>query len=188
MRRIFSRAFSSLSVQEHSELIVVGYIVIMIKRIGEVCRRYRTLNLTDMLNFIVYDVMAEVTFGESLKLLETGEHIPWMHIMVTARKFVVFRAVFLGLPVLGPLMEAVTAGPMKRRMKEHCRLSENMVRKRMEQNKFAHTDIWSFVLDEQGSEKGLTMDEMYANGAMMPLAGEIARRCSGGNTVPYSSF
>lgn len=172
MRRLFRRGFSSSSVQRHSELIVARHVDMMVDRIGEVCRGQGTLDLVDLLSFVVYDVVTEVTFGESLQLLESGEHVPWMHIMVTARKFVVFRAVFLGLPVLGPLLEALTAGPMKRRMKEHCRLSEEMVRKRMEQKDIAHTDVWGFVLDEQGSEKGLTMDEMHANSAMMPLAGE----------------
>ncbi|MBE3050086.1 cytochrome P450 [Candidatus Bathyarchaeota archaeon] len=171
MRKLFSHAFASFPVQNQAELVVARHVDTIISKMGKVCRGGGTLDLAEILNLIIYDAMAEVTFGESLQLLETGENVPWKRIMVGARNFVVFRAVFLGLPVLGPLLEVLTAGPM-RRMKEHYRLSEGMVKRRLERKEPGDADVWDFVMEQRGSDKGLSMDEMYANSSMLPLAGE----------------
>ena len=103
----------------------------MIGKMHNVCRGDGVLDMVDLLNFVVYDAMSELTFGETLKLLETGENIPWMRIMVSARKSIVFRAIFLDIPVIGRLLEALAAGPTKRRMRGHCRLSEGIMNRRL---------------------------------------------------------
>lgn len=73
MRRIFSRAFSSSSVQKQAESIVANHVNMMMSKMAEVCQGGGTLDLGDMLNLLIYDVVTDVAFGESLKLLETGE-------------------------------------------------------------------------------------------------------------------
>ena len=128
--------------------------------------------------------MGEVTFGESLQLLETGEHVPWKRIMVGARNFVVFRAVFLGLPVLGPLLEVLTAGPM-RRMKEHYRLSKGMVKRRLERKGPGYADVWDFVMEQEGSDKGFLWTKCMPTASCFPSRG--SRRpsfCRGSCTTP----
>ena len=165
-------ALSSASIQTQSELIVARHVNTMIDKMNDVYRGDGVLDMLDLLNFIVYDAISELTFGETLKLLETGEKIPWIRIMVGARKFIVFRAIFLDIPIIGRLLETLMAGPMKRRMREHCRLSEDIVNRRLSRGKGGKPDLWGYVMKHSGSPKGLTMGEMYANGAMFPLAGE----------------
>lgn len=172
MRRLFVHALSSASVQAHSERIVARHANTIIGKMHNVCRGDGVLDMVDLLNFVVYDAMSELTFGETLKLLETGENIPWMRIMVSARKSIVFRAIFLDIPVIGRLLEALTAGPMKKRMREHCRLSEDIVNRRLARGEGGSPDVWGYVMEHSGSPRGLTRGEMDANGAMFPLAGE----------------
>lgn len=172
MRRLFVHALNSASIQTQGELVVVRHVNSMIDKMYDVCRGDGVLDMVDLLNFVVYDAMSELTFGETLKLLETGDNIPWMRIMVGARKFIVFRAIFLDIPFIGRLLEALTAGPMKKRMREHCRLSEDFVNRRLARGKGGKPDVWGHVMKHSGSPRGLTKGEMYANGAMFPLAGE----------------
>lgn len=172
MRRLFVHALSSAAIQEQSELIVTRHVDTMIDNMHDVCRDDGGIDMADLLNFVVYDAISELTFGETLKLLETEENIPWMRIMVGARKFVVFRAIFLDIPVIGRLLEALTAGPMKRKMREHCRLSEDIMDRRLARREGGNADVWGYIMEHSGSPGGLTRGEMDANSAMFPLAGE----------------
>ena len=171
IRRLFSHAFSNSALRQQERLLV-KYVDLLIQKLDGRRESQEAINMVDMLNFVTFDIMAELTFGEALHLLETGKHIPWVHAIFGGLKFIVWRAVMLGIPVLGPLLEALTTAPLKKKMKEHCRLSEDMVDRRLEWDDMdKKPDIWSFVLRHSVDGKGLTLDEMYANAAMFLIAG-----------------
>jgi cytochrome P450 len=171
IRRLFSHAFSNSALRQQERLLV-KYVDLLIHKLDGLRESRKAINMVDMLNFVTFDIMAELTFGETLHLLETGKHIPWVHAIFDGLKFIVWRAVMLDIPILGSVLESLTTVPLKKKMKEHCRLSEDMVDRRLEwDDMHKKPDIWSFVLRHQVRGKGLTIDEMYANAAMFLIAG-----------------
>ncbi|KAF6827677.1 Versicolorin B desaturase 1 [Colletotrichum plurivorum] len=174
MRRIFSHAFSNTALKAQEPLLV-KYADQMVDTMDSLASRHGAVNLVDVFNFCTFDIMAELTFGESLRLLERGDYHPWVHGLFAGLKYVVWGLVLLEFPVLGPLVEAVTAAPLRKKAQEHTDFAGGLVDRRLEGKGGAAAgkpDIWSFVLRHQADEtKRLSGKEMHANAAMFMVAG-----------------
>ncbi|CAI0653082.1 unnamed protein product, partial [Colletotrichum noveboracense] len=80
MRRIFSHAFSNTALKAQEPLLI-KYADQMVDTMGALASRNdaRAVNIVDLFNFCTFDVMADLTFGEPLLLLERGDYHPWVH-------------------------------------------------------------------------------------------------------------
>ncbi|KAJ0387308.1 hypothetical protein COL922a_002549 [Colletotrichum nupharicola] len=172
MRRIFSHAFSNTALKAQEPLLI-KYADQMVDTMGALASRNdaRAVNIVDLFNFCTFDVMADLTFGEPLLLLERGDYHPWVHGLFSGLKYVIYGVVLLEFPVLGPLCERVLAAPMKRAAQDHMDFTGALVDRRLAQKDHPKPDTWSFVVKHQGDEKGLSDREMHANAAMFMVAG-----------------
>ncbi|KXH26907.1 RadP cytochrome P450 epoxidase [Colletotrichum simmondsii] len=199
-RRIFTHAFSNTALKAQEPLLV-DYADQMVEAMGALaqreCQRQRahdgegggkgdglgSVNIVDVYNFATFDIMADLTFGEPLLLLKMGDYTPWVRNVFAGLKFVIYGLVFLEIPVLGPLVQAVTSAPLKKKAQEHTDFAGQLVDRRLRERQ-AHPkpDIWSFVLkhsdgsdnggaEDKSKEKGLSDREMHANAAMFMVAG-----------------
>ncbi|KAJ3938559.1 uncharacterized protein N0V96_011287 [Colletotrichum fioriniae] len=205
-RRIFTHAFSNTALKAQESLLV-DYTDQMVETMGSLAERERqrqrahdsegecdelgSVNIVDLYNFATFDIMADLTFGEPLLLLQRGDYTPWVRNVFAGLKFVIYGLVFLEIPVLGPLVQAVTSAPLKKKAQEHTNFAGQLVDRRLrERQKHPKPDIWSFVLKHndggssssssssgddgagaKGKEKGLSNREMHANAAMFMVAG-----------------
>ncbi|GJC84584.1 cytochrome P450 monooxygenase radP [Colletotrichum liriopes] len=170
-RRIFTHAFSNTALKAQEPLLA-GYADQMVETMDSLNRRDGRINIVDLYNFCTFDIMADLTFGEPLLLLKNGDYIPWVHNLFAGLKFVIWGLVFLEIPVLGPLVQAVTAAPLKKKAQEHTNFAGALVDRRLEKKNHTKPDIWSFVLRHTGDEaKGLSGEEMHANAAVFMVAG-----------------
>ncbi|KAF9879627.1 hypothetical protein CkaCkLH20_03170 [Colletotrichum karsti] len=170
-RRIFTHAFSN-SALKAQEPLLAKYADQMVETMAALRSRHGAVNLVDLFNFCTFDIMADLTFGEPLLLLERGDYHPWVHNLFSGLKYVVYGVVLLEFPVLGPLVERVLAAPMKRAAQDHMDFAGALVDRRLQLKDHPKPDIWSFVLRHSGDEaKGLSGREMHANAAMFMVAG-----------------
>ncbi|KAI3544290.1 RadP cytochrome P450 epoxidase [Colletotrichum filicis] len=197
-RRIFTHAFSNTALKAQESLLV-DYADQMVEAMGSLAQRERqrqrahdgegedeafgSVNIVDLYNFATFDIMADLTFGEPLLLLKRGDYTPWVRNVFAGLKFVIYGLVFLEIPVLGPLVQAVTSAPLKKKAQEHTDFAGQLVDRRLgERQAHPKPDIWSFVLKHndgdssdgdrtKGMEKGLSNKEMHANAAMFMVAG-----------------
>ncbi|KAK1701056.1 cytochrome P450 [Colletotrichum godetiae] len=198
-RRIFTHAFSNTALKAQ-ETLLVDYANQMVEAMGSQADRQRQLahangdadkvglgsvNIVDLYNFATFDIMADLTFGEPLLLLKRGDYTPWVRNVFAGLKFVIYGLVFLEIPVLGPLVQAVTSAPLRKKAQEHTDFAGQLVDRRLrERQEHPKPDIWSFVLKHnddgssssddggaKGKEKGLSDREMHANAAMFMVAG-----------------
>ncbi|KAJ0156687.1 Isotrichodermin C-15 hydroxylase [Colletotrichum tanaceti] len=179
-RRIFTHAFSNTALKVQEPLLA-SYADQMVEAMGRHDRRGR-VNIVDLYNFCTFDIMADLTFGEPLLLLQNGAYTPWVHNLFAGLKFVIWGVVLLEIPLLGPLVQAVTAAPLKRKAQEHNDYAGRLVDRRLaEADHHAKPDIWSFVLRRSGDDdgdgdnnndaKGLSVREMHANAGVFMVAG-----------------
>ncbi|TDZ44748.1 Cytochrome P450 monooxygenase radP [Colletotrichum trifolii] len=176
-RRIFSHAFSNTALKAQEPLLT-KYADQMVETMGALASRDgdSRINVVDLYNFCTFDIMADLTFGEPLLLLERGDYHPWVHGLFAGVKYVVWGVVLLEFPLLGPLVERVTAAPLKRKAQEHTDFAGNLVDRRVaevaDERQAKKPDIWSFVLkNAEDEKKRLTGPEMHANAAMFMVAG-----------------
>ncbi|ROT35380.1 toxin biosynthesis cytochrome P450 monooxygenase [Sodiomyces alkalinus F11] len=135
MRRLFNKAFTNTALQAQEPLFV-RYADQMVRKMADLSVRDTrggngAINLVDLFNFCTFDIMADLTFGEPLRLLETGDYIPWVRLIFFGLKFIVWRAVLSDIPVLGPLLNALTAGPLQKKAREHMRFAADLVDRRV---------------------------------------------------------
>ncbi|KAI0130193.1 cytochrome P450 [Xylariales sp. AK1849] len=170
MRRLFTHAFSNTALVAQEPLLVL-YADKMVTRMGQVMERDGRIDIVDFFNFTTFDIMAELAFGEPLGLLENADYIPWVRIIFDGLKYIVFRAVLLDIPVLGPALNWLTASTLKKKSEEHLMFASNLVDKRLSYSDHNKPDLWSFVLKHNDDGKGLAPNEMHSNAAMFMVAG-----------------
>ncbi|KAK2006445.1 cytochrome P450 [Colletotrichum eremochloae] len=180
-RRIFTHAFSNGALRAQEPLLA-GYADQMVAAMGRMGRRDGRVNMVDLYNFGTFDIMAELTFGEPLGLLQREGYIPWVSNLFAGLKYVIWGVVLLEIPVLGPLVKTITAAPLKKQAQAHTDFAGDLVDRRLAREDHAKPDIWSFVLRHSGdgdgtvdgdgaAKKGLSRREMHANAATFMAAG-----------------
>ncbi|KAI0143766.1 cytochrome P450 [Xylariaceae sp. FL1272] len=171
MRRLFTHGFSTTALRAQEPLLA-KYCNQMIEKIEEVAKAGNgVVNILDVLNFTTFDIMAELSFGDSLHMLETMEYSPWVSIIFKGLKFVCFRGVLPSVPVVGPLLSAWMAPKIEQRSADHQRFANELVDKRMAWTDCDKPDFWNFVLRHNEDGKGLTRAEMQTNAAAFMVAG-----------------
>ncbi|KAK0642473.1 Cytochrome P450 monooxygenase rdc4 [Lasiodiplodia hormozganensis] len=73
MRRVFSHAFSDKALREQEPLIQ-RYIGMLMQRFGEKARAGVDVDLVRYYNFTTFDIIGDLTFGESFGCLETDDY------------------------------------------------------------------------------------------------------------------
>lgn len=124
-----------------------------------------------MYNFVTFDFTADLTFGESLGLLEHGEYIPWVASIITNFKLIgIMWSIQSAFSFLMPLvMKTVLRGMLAKR-KQHGAFAVERVDRRLARQT-DRPDIWTFVLRNAESGKGLSRGEMHSNGSGIMAAG-----------------
>ena len=176
VRRAFNPAFNDRAVREQ-ETLLIKYADQMVWRMGENARNSGAssrVNLADLFNFATFDIIADLSFGEPLHLLDKGEYIPWVSIISDSAKFAARSGVLQKM--LGPPLDrwfaSLLLAPFKANTHAHFKFAADKVDKRLQQTNTERPDIWSFVLrHREGSDATLTLEEMRANASVIIIAG-----------------
>ncbi|KID81221.1 RadP cytochrome P450 epoxidase [Metarhizium guizhouense ARSEF 977] len=161
MRSIFAHAFSDRALRKQESLIR-DYATQMLRQMQKLIDKTGHVNVLDMYNFAAFDIMATLTFGEPLGLLETTAYTPWVRALFQSLKFMAIRGALLKIPVIGQLLHLFTDRSLKKQFQVHFDYSRKKVDQRLAQGDIDRADIWSFVLNQKSRD--LTSDEMHSNG------------------------
>nr|ULA45394.1 cytochrome P450 monooxygenase NecC [Nectria sp. HLS206] len=168
MRSIFSHAFSDRALKKQQPLIR-DFASTMVRQIEKQMKQNGKVNMFNMYNFAAFDIMATLTFGESLGLLEATAYTPWVKALFQSLKFMTIRGAVLKVPVVGQLLHLLTDKTLKRQFQVHFEYSSAMVDHRLAQGDIDKADIWSFVLNQKS--RNLSLDEMHSNGFGFMIGG-----------------
>lgn len=172
-RRIFSHAFSDRALKDQEPLLR-GYVELLVSKLRELSTATpeAKINMVDMYNFTTFDVMADLTFGEPLQLLQGSAYNAWVHGIFAAVKFfglsTTLRFYFPNINALLPYMMPI----LKKKHREHMKYAFDRVDRRLA-TPTDRPDIWSYVLREKEGQEGarLTVPEMHANAGTFMIAG-----------------
>ncbi|KAF9698788.1 hypothetical protein EKO04_002912 [Ascochyta lentis] len=175
VRRVFGAAFSEQAVRGQEGVFVryVDQLVGVLKRRGE-GEGGAVVDMVEMLNFTTFDIMADMTFGESLHLLDNTEYVPWVSM--------IFRNVKVGArlnilstyyPRLFRLLSLALGKKMQKARTQHFEHSATRVARRLEQGRqTAGVDLWTHVLSQRDEENPhLSRAAMDANASLFMIAG-----------------
>ncbi|OOF94958.1 hypothetical protein ASPCADRAFT_6624 [Aspergillus carbonarius ITEM 5010] len=170
MRRILLRGFSARALREQEDLLLrhVDHLISAIRDLIAQGGSAATFNLVDMLNFTTFDIQADMTFGESLHLLDNQTYVPWVRASMTGIKFMALRCVLRKVALVGRVVELLTAS--RKKLVEHFKFSADMVDRRLARPDSTNPDIWRFVLQEKEDVR-LSLPEMHSNAFALMMAG-----------------
>lgn len=96
-RRLLSPAFSDKALKDQEPLLQ-SYVDILINQWRTICDKGNATGdaVADLVlwyNFTTFDIMADLTFGEPLHMLDRGEYTPWVNALFTTFKLLMFNLV-----------------------------------------------------------------------------------------------
>ncbi|KLU92793.1 hypothetical protein MAPG_11778 [Magnaporthiopsis poae ATCC 64411] len=182
MRRIFSHAFSHKAIREQ-EPIFQAYTDKLISKLREVMAtdEGREFDILAWYNYTTFDVMADLTFGESLGLLDTRVYEPWIAAITKSLEAgVIFRGMRYW-PWLYRAYRSLFGRSLRDKRRVQFRYCAERVDRRLKRDpNHTRTDMWSLVL-RQKEEERLTLPEMHTNSSAFMIAGTetTATLCTG---------
>jgi cytochrome P450 len=174
-RKLVSHAFSDKALHEQQHLLM-HYVKLLVHKLKEASKydAQSKVNIVDWYNFTTFDIMADLTFGEPLKMLEDSAYTPWVQSLLGNMRIIQIGSCIRHWPGLEKLMFLLLPKKRVEQKKFHIQHSITRVDKRMAL-KTDRPDIWTYIMRHSESEenkgKGLTQTEMYSNAALFMLAG-----------------
>ncbi|KAF4539469.1 Cytochrome p450 protein [Lasiodiplodia theobromae] len=166
VRRIFSHAFSDKALKEQ-EQIFESYSDHLVANVRSGVND--KLDIAKLFNCTTMDIMADLTFGEPLGLLDKSEYTPWVAAVFGWIKAADIFRITMEYPFLGLLAKYLTPKSLIEQRKLHFHHSSDRVDRRIERGS-DRPDIWNFVL-KQPEGRRLDIGDMHANASVFMLAG-----------------
>jgi cytochrome P450 len=174
LRRNLSHAFSDKALRDQ-EPIIQQYSDLLVQRMHEHAADAKPIDMSKWYNFLTFDVIVDLTFGEPLYCLRDGKDHLWIQLVIATVKAIGLLATRAKYPIfdnydkLKNLFSDTQA--ISRMRLEFFALARDKVQKRLD-TKAERPDFFNFIIKNQGSEaKKLTRDEMDSNSIVLLGAG-----------------
>ena len=172
MRKLLSHAFSDAALRQQ-EPIMAEYFELLVnqlkKRIdGE---EKGEVDLKKWYNFLTFDIIGDLCFGESFGALESGEYHKWMGNLLGGAKYgrIMVIATFYQplMMILRGLMAMIPA--VGRAQKEHDEFTNVKTQARLDR-KTDRNDFMTYIL-RHNDERGMSKDEIMNSSGLLIIAG-----------------
>ncbi|KAI4829627.1 cytochrome P450 [Aureobasidium sp. EXF-8845] len=168
-RRVLSHAFSDKALKEEEPLFK-RWASLLVQKLEALSITEAPIDLVAYYNFTTFDLMADLTFSESLHMLEGSEYSPWVAtIFASIKSMTRLRAVRL-IPGMTTVLNVLLSNAIRKKQVNHFKYSADRVDRRLATTP-SSPDLWSFVLKKAGQEGGMSLSEMHSNSAMFMIAG-----------------
>ncbi|ORY19673.1 pisatin demethylase [Clohesyomyces aquaticus] len=155
-RRALSHGFSQQALWGQ-ETIVQSYVTKLLRDVKRFSEKDQSFNIVDWFNFMTFDVIGDLSFGESFGCLDRA-------IEAATRRFAT-----AGSPLQSYLMRWIP-NEMRKQRSDHLSYSREKVLKRLSDSKSDRKDFIHYIL-RQSKRIDLSQDEIIVNGALFIVAG-----------------
>ncbi|KAI0883156.1 cytochrome P450 [Annulohypoxylon maeteangense] len=169
MRKTLAPGFTGVAMKTH-EHIIHQYVDMFVHKVGEICsmRRGAGVDVVEAVPWLAFDVMGELTFGESFNAVASGQTHFWISILSDSAHAAILPSFIRRAPsliLMIPFMLSLTA---LRNLKKHYSYTLETVRRRIARSDTAERDIFTPVLEQEG---GITERQLVSLAQAMIIAG-----------------
>jgi cytochrome P450 len=164
-----THAFSEKALRSQ-EQIMKHYVDMFIAKLGERTARSEALDIVRWYNFVTFDMIGDLAFGEPFGCLENGKYHPWVAMIFQSLKLGIFSEVFQRYPYLKPLAALLVPKRLVRSRIEHWELSRQTAERRVGSGNVTREDFMSYIL-RHNDERGMTHGEIIENTNVLIIAG-----------------
>ena len=125
--------------------------------------------MAKLFHFTTFDIMGELTFGQSLGQLKAETYTHWVKAVFDSIRAIPIAQLIQHYPMLQTLFNLVEPQSIKDMKYNHFQYSAERVDRRLARGS-SKPDIWNLVLSAQGGQR-LSLDEMYCHADVFMLAG-----------------
>ncbi|PBP27601.1 cytochrome P450 monooxygenase [Diplocarpon rosae] len=172
MRKLLSHAFSDSALRQQEDLLTPHF-ELLVQRLQEQIDGPTAgkVDIKNWYNFLTFDVIGDMAFGESFGALESGTYHKWIANLFGGIKYARFLSIAsFYRPAMDVLMLLVKAVPTISEMKrEHMEFCREKTRHRLE-TETDRRDFMSYIL-RHNDEKGMSRDELMNTSELLILAG-----------------
>lgn len=171
-RRNFSHAFSDRALREQQPLIC-RYVDALVGSLHKIIREDPKVkvNIVRMLNLTTFDIMGDLTFGDSLNLLAGTGNMNWVSAVFVSMKTNALRRLARYVPWTALIAQRLIPKELKEQSIAHYKASQERVDTRVDSNHaLQKPDIWGIVMGQKENLR-LSRIEMYANSQVFMVAG-----------------
>ncbi|KAJ8119114.1 hypothetical protein OPT61_g23 [Boeremia exigua] len=131
-RKYLAHAFSSQSLREQ-ESFVHRYVDLFVQQIGHIGRKdTQGINLEEAFNWLTFDIIGDLTFGESFNAVAEGRTNLWVSIIIDATYFMMLGNLRYRFPLMTPLLPLVAPKGAAEDFRQHMVLTREKLAKRLE--------------------------------------------------------
>ncbi|SMQ48585.1 unnamed protein product [Zymoseptoria tritici ST99CH_3D7] len=169
-RKILSHSFADKTLKDFEPMLKL-WVGKLTDRIAD--KSGEEVDLLQYYNCTTFDIMGDLTFGEDLHMLETGEYNDWVKAIFQGIKS---GTIIRGVKHLSAISEwvvnrfVVYNPKVRTATAEHWKFSKDRVDRRLARTD-ERRDLWTKILAKSNTPEALTYDEHHSNAAIFMVAG-----------------
>ncbi len=117
--------------------------------------------------------MGDLTFGESLHMLDDSRYSPWVSVIFGSVKFTSRLSLLASYPLLQRVFNALLPPSFAKTRLDHFQYCVDRVTKRLNRGRESSdgSDLWDLVLGQKDEDMQLSRAQMDSNSSLFMLAG-----------------
>ncbi|EPE26987.1 Cytochrome P450 [Glarea lozoyensis ATCC 20868] len=152
------------------EPFITTYVDLLIFRLKARCTK-GPQDIVKWANLIYFDIISDLTFGESLNGLENEEYHPWLRgLFGSNMKSITFQRAMRQFPHIFKFLNLFAPKGLAEQQIKHSKFVREMVHRRM-QDESGRPDFMSYILPYSEEHSLMTMPEVRATYGALMLAG-----------------
>lgn len=171
-RRLLSHGFSEKALREQEPYIQNYYdnLISALKKQSQASDG--KANLVHFFNWTTFDIISDLSFGESFDCVKNGRYHPWVGMVIDGIKATALFHVTTRFPPLSRLLQLCMPKKIVQGREDHLKLSSERVKQRLK-TETTRPDFVTYAMRHQDDEKGggMTVDELQHNMSNLIAAG-----------------
>lgn len=169
-KRLLTHAFSERAMREQEPLIM-SYVDQFIEKLRGYSRSGEPVNLEKWLNFLTFDIVGDLAFGEPFGCLRDSNYHPWVATIFQSIKTGAYLRSLSVYPRLAKAVRSILPKQVVRKRVQHYQMSKEKVVHRLAAQTQRPDFISHILRCNADDERGMRQAEIEANAAIVIQAG-----------------
>ena len=170
-RKALAHAFSDKGLRDQ-EPIIDQYVNLLVEKLKKVAADGRPADMVKWFNMTTFDLIGDLTFGESFHSLENEKEDEWVEISFQSMKALPFLRAAREYPLLIKMITLFIPAPLGKERDTHRRRTNDSVMRRVYNTDLhGRGDFMDSMLKHAGTKDGLTHTELTSNCNILVVGG-----------------
>ncbi|PSR88813.1 cytochrome P450 [Coniella lustricola] len=168
-RKILATSFSESSLRAQ-EPIILGYAQQLTNQLRGRAARGEVVDLWAWFNYLTFDVIGDLTFGEPFDCVKDGQFHPWISFIFSNLTNMMYSQMIITMGIFGTFIEMLVPKKIWAEAISHAQATRDKVDRRLAR-KTERPDFVTGFMKHINQPGGITSNELYADSNIFLMAG-----------------